>query len=79
MHSPPCARGYAEDKEETVEGGFCLGAPIYNPERKVFAAISVSSPKFRVTAEFMEKFPTRLMEAADNISQAFAAELRGKS
>jgi IclR family acetate operon transcriptional repressor len=73
------ARGFAEDKEETVEGGYCIGAPIYNPERKVFAAISVSSPKFRVTAEFMEKFPARLMETADNISQAFAAELRGKS
>ena len=73
------SRGYAEDKEETVEGGYCLGAPIRNPERKVIAALSVSSPKFRVTAEFMEKFPVRLMETADNISQALAAELWGKS
>ena len=73
------ARGYAEDKEETVEGGYCIGAPIRNPGRKVIAALSVSSPRFRVTAEFMEKFPSRLMETADSISQALAAEIRGKS
>ena len=73
------SRGYAEDKEETVEGGYCIGAPIHNPERKVIASVSVSSPKFRVTAEFTKKFPSRLMAAAENISQALAAELRGKS
>ena len=73
------SRGYAEDKEETVEGGYGMGAPIHNPERKVIAAISVSSPKFRVTAEFMEKFPARLMETAHNISQALAAGIRSKS
>jgi IclR family acetate operon transcriptional repressor len=72
-------QGFAEDKEETVEGGYCLGAPIRNSEQKVIAAISVSSPKFRVTAEFIEKFPARLMETADRMSQALAAELRGKS
>jgi IclR family acetate operon transcriptional repressor len=73
------SRGYAEDNEETVEGGYCIGAPIHSPERKVIAAISVSSPKFRVTPEFMKKFPTRLMATAENISQALAAELRGKT
>jgi len=72
------SRGYAEDKEETVEGGYCIGAPIHDPERKVIAAISVSSPKFRVTAEFVEKFPARLIETADNISRALAAELSSK-
>ena len=73
------SRGYAEDKEETVEGGYCIGAPIYSPERKVIAAISVSSPKFRVTPEFIEKFPARLIETAGNISQALAAELSSRS
>jgi len=73
------ARGFAEDKEETVEGGYCLGAPIRCPEDKVMAAISVSSPKFRVTPEFIEKFPARLIETANHISQALAAELRGES
>jgi IclR family acetate operon transcriptional repressor len=73
------ARGFAEDKEETVEGGYCIGAPIRNPEGIVIAALSVSSPKFRVTQEFIEKFPLRLIETADNISTALAAEIRGNS
>jgi DNA-binding IclR family transcriptional regulator len=73
------ARGYAEDKEETTEGGYCIGAPIRNPEGKVIAAISVSSPKFRVTPDFIANFPARLIETADNISRALAAELRSKS
>jgi len=69
-------QGYAEDKEETVEGGYCIGAPIYNTERKVTAAISVSSPKFRVKPDFIENFPARLIETAENISQALAAEIK---
>ena len=73
------SRGYAEDKEETVEGGYCIGAPIRSPERKVIAAISVSSPKFRVTPEFIEKFPARLIETADNISLALAEEIHNAS
>jgi len=73
------SRGYAEDKEETVEGGYCLGAPIHNSEAKVIAALSVSSPKFRVTPEFVETFPARLMETAGQISQALTEELHAKS
>jgi IclR family acetate operon transcriptional repressor len=72
------ARGYAEDKEETVEGGYCLGAPIRNPDGRVIAALSVSSPKFRVTADFIQNFPARLIETADNITRALAEELRSR-
>ena len=69
------SRGFAEDKEETVEGGYCIGAPIRNPAKQVIAAISVSSPKFRVTPDFIEHFPARLIETAESVSQALAAEL----
>lgn len=67
-------KGYAEDKEETVEGGYCVGAPIYSPSKSVIAAISVSSPKFRLTPQLMRKFPTMVKEAAASIS----AELKSK-
>jgi DNA-binding IclR family transcriptional regulator len=67
-------RGYAEDKEETVEGGYCVGAPIYTPDKSVFAAISVSSPKFRVTPQLMKKLPDIAKEAAAGIT----AELKAK-
>lgn len=73
------SRGYSEDREETVEGGYCIGAPIRNSEGKVIASISVSSPKFRVTPQFIETFPARLVETAEQISQALANELRSKS
>lgn len=73
------ARRFAEDKEETVEGGYCIGAPIHDPAQRVFAAISVSSPKFRVTTDFIEKFPARLIDYGDQISQALAAKLHGKA
>jgi IclR family acetate operon transcriptional repressor len=67
-------QGYAEDKEETVEGGYCVGAPIYNPSKNVIAAISVSAPKFRLTPQLMRKFPSMVKEAAAGIS----AELKAK-
>jgi DNA-binding IclR family transcriptional regulator len=67
-------RGYAEDKEETVEGGYCVGAPIYSPAKSVIAAISISSPKFRLTPQLMKKFPVMVKEAAASIS----AELKAK-
>ncbi len=67
-------QGYAEDNEETVEGGYCIGAPIYAPDKKVVAAISVSSPKFRVSPKLMEELPMMVKEAAAEIT----VELKSK-
>lgn len=67
-------RGYSEDNEETVEGGYCVGAPIYSPEKSVIAAVSISSPKFRVSPKLVEELPTMVREAASGI----AAELKAK-
>jgi DNA-binding IclR family transcriptional regulator len=61
-------QGYAEDKEETVDGGYCVGAPIYNPENSVIAAISISAPKFRVPPKVMEELPIMVREAASGIT-----------
>jgi len=69
-------RGYAEDKEETVEGGYCIGAPVYSPERKVIAAISISSPKFRMSPQVLERLPAIVTETANEISVALEANLR---
>jgi len=67
-------QGYAEDNEETVEGGYCIGAPIHTPENNVIAAISISSPKFRVSPKLMEELPMMVKEAAAGIT----AELKAK-
>lgn len=62
------SRGYAEDREETVEGGYCIGAPIRDTQGRVIAALSVSSPKFRVTQQFKERFSACLIETAQQMS-----------
>jgi DNA-binding IclR family transcriptional regulator len=38
------ARGFAEEREETVVGGHCFGAPVRDLNGEVIAAISVSLP-----------------------------------
>jgi DNA-binding IclR family transcriptional regulator len=67
-------RGYGEDREEKVEGRHCVGAPIYSPTKSVIAAVSISSPKFRLTQQLLKKFSTMVKEAAVGIS----AELKAK-
>lgn len=40
--------GYAIDNEESEEGLFCLAAPVFGPDKKIHAAISVAGPKERM-------------------------------
>src|SRR6185437_12714892 len=44
-------KGYAVDREEAVEGGVCIGAPIRPKNENVSAAISLSSPIARITPD----------------------------
>lgn len=44
-------KGYAVDREESILGGVCFGAPLYDDRQHVKAAISVSVPLIRMNAE----------------------------
>jgi DNA-binding IclR family transcriptional regulator len=44
-------QGYAVDREEAVEGGVCIGAPVQLKRGNVFAAVSLSSPIARITPD----------------------------
>ena len=62
-------RGYAWDREETVPGGRCVGAPIRSPGGDVVAALSISMPKDRFTADLQALLPERI--------KAYAAQVTG--
>lgn len=63
-------QGYAIDNAESMEGIFCIGAPIFDHEGRVAAGISISSPAVRVDEATVEIFSKLIREAAARISQA---------
>jgi DNA-binding IclR family transcriptional regulator len=62
-------RGYAFDRQETVLGGLCIGAPIMVKDRRVAAAISVSTPLVRMTAEREAEIIEAVVETARRASR----------
>ena len=66
-------RGYAWDREETVPGGRCVGAPIRRPDGDVVAALSISMPKDRFTADLQAVLPERIKAYAAQVTEAMAS------
>lgn len=62
-------RGYAIDDEENEMGIICVAAPIYNHRGKIQYALSVSTPKFKMDFNRLEKFGRLVQEAGENISE----------
>ncbi|HEY9053212.1 MAG TPA: IclR family transcriptional regulator [Rectinemataceae bacterium] len=63
-------QGKARDDEEFVLGLVCCAAPIRDREGLVRAAISVSVPTIRASAERLANFEAAVSEAADTISRS---------
>jgi IclR family acetate operon transcriptional repressor len=63
-------RGYAWDREETVPGGTCIGAPIRMPDGQTLAALSISMPKDRFTQELQELLPGRMKQWGEEVGEA---------
>lgn len=62
--------GYALDHGELFEDVRCIGAPVYDGSARVFAAISLSGPIFRVTDEKIEgEYISAVKDTAFKISQ----------
>ena len=67
-------QGYALDDEETAEGMFCLGAPVFAARRgTAVAAVAVCAIKAAVTP----KRRTELVTAIRRLAEAISAELGG--
>ena len=65
-------RGYAIDEEENEPGIRCIGAPIFNQQNQVIAAISISGPTIRITKEYVQNtLKHEVMKTALEISEEF--------
>ena len=61
-------RGYAVDDEEFEEGLRCIAVPLLDAQRLPVAAVSVSGPSFRVTAQKLPSIANHLLRCVRGIS-----------
>ena len=61
-------RGYAVDDEEFEEGLRCIAVPVLDAQRLPVAAVSVSGPSFRVTAQKLPAIANHLLQCVRAIS-----------
>jgi len=72
-------RGYAVDDEELEEGLRCIAVPVLDAQRQPVAAVSVSGPAFRATAQEMPSIANHLLQCVRGISvdMGFTSSGRG--
>jgi DNA-binding IclR family transcriptional regulator len=61
-------RGYAIDDEEIELGVRCVGAPIFDDNRRAIAAVSVSGPSSRITAQSVPAIAEHVLRCCREIS-----------
>lgn len=64
-------QGYALDLGEIETGLTCAAAPVKNHSGKVIAAISLSGPEARISAEVILEIAKKVVEAGKKISRQF--------
>jgi DNA-binding IclR family transcriptional regulator len=62
-------QGFALDREENEKNIYCIAAPIRNYQGEVIAAISISSPIFRVDKNVQNNLNEALIETSKKISK----------
>jgi len=63
------SNGFAIDNEENEEGVICVAAPIFNYDKSVKYAISISTPKMRIDEDKIKSFGRLVKETAKEISK----------
>jgi DNA-binding IclR family transcriptional regulator len=72
-------RGYAIDDEEMEVGVRCVGAPIFNEDRRPIAAVSVSGPASRITAQSVPVIAEHLLRCCREISASLGVHQKRRS
>ncbi len=72
-------RGYSIDEGEHQFGVRCVAAPIYNSANRVFAAISVTGPKERLTLERVPSIAALVIATAGELSRQLGYDGNGKT
>jgi DNA-binding IclR family transcriptional regulator len=72
-------RGYAIDDEEIELGVRCIGAPIFNEDRWAIAAVSISGPTSRITAQNVRAIAQRVLTCCSEISASLGIQAKKKS
>lgn len=63
-------KGYAVDREESVAGGMCIGAPLTRDGQHVVASISMSVPMVRMSPEREQEIARAVLETAREAAAA---------
>ena len=66
-------RGWATDEEENERDIFCFGAPVLNREGRPVAGISISIPRFRMSAKVESAYIEPLLRATAAVSNILGA------
>ncbi|WP_048756633.1 IclR family transcriptional regulator, partial [Afipia felis] len=66
-------QGFATDREEFQPGVICIGAAVRDHAGAVVGSISVSSPIFRATPEYLDQIRTHLIAVTDELSMELGA------
>lgn len=67
-------RGYSIDREESIEGVSCVGAPILDTNGVAVAAIAVQGPTVRMTPERRAVIADQAIETASEIRKALGLD-----
>jgi IclR family acetate operon transcriptional repressor len=63
-------QGYAVDSEEMEEGVRCLAVPVFGPDGRVLAAMSLSGPAGRLGQDRLEELIPHIKRLADGFSRS---------
>jgi len=62
-------QNFALDREENEKDVFCIAAPVRNYQGEVIAALSISSPVFRINKNVQNNLKEVLIETSKKISK----------